>query len=117
MNRGPVPFEESTGTPLAAQHATAREFLTVVFRRKWIILSLFAVTTVTVVVMTLGQKAEFASSGQVLVRRGEQESVMTPTRRSTVARRSRSARISAESSTPRSSPTGAATTPRRWSSG
>ena len=83
MNRGPAPFEESAGTSLAAQHATAREFLTVVFRRKWIILSLFAVTTVTVVIMTLGQKAEFASSGQVLVRRGEQESVMTPTRRST----------------------------------
>jgi succinoglycan biosynthesis transport protein ExoP len=84
MMRGtPTPPAETSGAPLAAQHATAREFLTVVFRRKWIIVVMFLVTTATVAFMTLRQKAEFASSGLVLVRRGEQESAMTPTRRIT----------------------------------
>ena len=84
MMRGtPTPPSETSGASLAAQHATAREFLTVVFRRKWIIVTMFLVTSATVAVVTLRQKAEFASSGLVLIRRGEQESVMTPTRRIT----------------------------------
>lgn len=65
----------------AARQATAREFLAVVFRRRWVILGLFVVTTATVVALSLGQKAEYLSSGRVLVKRGEQESMLTPTRR------------------------------------
>lgn len=65
----------------SARQTTAREFLAVVFRRRWIVIGLFVITTATVVLVTVSQKAEYVSSGQVLLKRGEQESVMTPTRR------------------------------------
>uniref|UniRef100_A0A832MK29 Polysaccharide chain length determinant N-terminal domain-containing protein n=1 Tax=Eiseniibacteriota bacterium TaxID=2212470 RepID=A0A832MK29_UNCEI len=65
----------------ASRQATAREFLAIVFRRRWVILGLFAATTLTVVALTLQQKAEYMSVGRVLVKRGEQESMLTPTRR------------------------------------
>lgn len=71
----------SISTSPASRQATAREFLAVVFRRRWVILGLFVATTVTVVAFTLQQKAEFMSVGRVLVKRGEQESMLTPTRR------------------------------------
>ena len=70
-------------TPSAARLVGARDFLNVVFRRKWIILGLFAVVTVTTVILTLARPVDFASFGSVLVKRGEQESVMTPGRRVT----------------------------------
>jgi uncharacterized protein involved in exopolysaccharide biosynthesis len=76
---GLPPFEE--GRANLARHTTAREFLAVLFRRRWIVIGLFIVTTLTVAVVTLSQKADYVSSGQVLLKRGEQESVMTPTRR------------------------------------
>jgi uncharacterized protein involved in exopolysaccharide biosynthesis len=61
----------------------ARDFLTIVFRRKWIILGLFVIVTVTVTVLTIARPVSYASFGSVLVKRGEQESVMTPGRRVT----------------------------------
>src|SRR5882762_2517142 len=67
--------------PTAARSATSREFLAVVFRRKWIIIGLFLVSTATVVVVSLTSPHDFASTGRVLVKRGEQESVMMPGRR------------------------------------
>ena len=66
--------------PGSAQRATAREFFAVVFRRRWIIIGLFAATLGTVLAMTLGAPRDYVSSGQVLVRRGEQQSMMTPFR-------------------------------------
>jgi uncharacterized protein involved in exopolysaccharide biosynthesis len=72
-----------TPTPSTARLVGARDFLTVVFRRKWIILGLFAVVTVTMGVLTLARPVDYASFGSVLVKRGEQESVMTPGRRVT----------------------------------
>jgi len=68
-------------TPTAAPQATSREFLAVVFRRMWIIIGLFLVTTVTVVIVTLSSPLDYASVGRVLVKRGEQESIMVPGRR------------------------------------
>lgn len=64
----------------SSQRATAREFFAVVFRRRWIILGLFAATLGTVLVVTLSTPRYFVSSGQVLVRRGEQQSAMNPVR-------------------------------------
>jgi polysaccharide biosynthesis transport protein len=61
-----------------AQRATAREFLAVVFRRRWIILGLFGVTLGTVLFISLSTPLAYISSGQVLVRRGEQKSIMQP---------------------------------------
>jgi polysaccharide biosynthesis transport protein len=65
---------------LGPQRATAREFLSVIFRRRWIILGLFAVTLGTVLVMMLATPASYVSVGQVLVRRGEQQSSLLPYR-------------------------------------
>jgi len=66
-----------TSSPVALQ-STSREFLAVVFRRKWIIIGLFLVTTATVAVVTLSSPLDFASTGRVLVKRGEKESAMAP---------------------------------------
>jgi len=65
------------------RQTTAREFLAILFRRKGIILGLFAVTTVTVLVISLTTPVTYVSSGRVLIKRGEQESMLTPGRRST----------------------------------
>ena len=72
-----------TPTPSPARHTGVRDFLTVVFRRKGIILGLFATVSVTVGVLAFTRPVEFASFGSVLLKRGEQESVMTPDRRFT----------------------------------
>ena len=69
---------ETTSLP-GSQRATAREFLVVIFRRRWIILGLFAATLGTVLTVALGTPRTYISSGQVLVRRGEQKSIMLPT--------------------------------------
>lgn len=63
-----------------SQRATAREFFAVVFRRRWIIIGLFVVTLGTAMVAAFGTPTEYISSGQVLVRRGEQQSTMSPYR-------------------------------------
>ncbi len=71
---------EIVPAPSSSQRATAREFFAVVFRRRWIIIGLFAATLGTVLAVTLGTPRYFVSSGQVLVRRGEQQSAMNPVR-------------------------------------
>lgn len=63
-----------------ARQATSREFLSIVFRRKWIILGLFLVTTATVVGIAFTTPVEYQSSGAVLVKRGEQNSALSPNR-------------------------------------
>src|SRR5438045_1570300 len=62
--------------PTMARQATAREFLAVLFRRKWIILGLFLITTATVVTVALTTPTFFISSGRILVKRGERQSVL-----------------------------------------
>jgi uncharacterized protein involved in exopolysaccharide biosynthesis len=59
----------------APRQATVREFLAVVFRRRLVILGLFGVTTATVLWIALTTPLEYSSSGRVLMRRGEKESV------------------------------------------
>jgi uncharacterized protein involved in exopolysaccharide biosynthesis len=66
--------------PPGGQRTTVREFLAVVFRRRWIILGLFIVATATVVTIALTTPALYISAGQVLVRRGERQSIMNPDR-------------------------------------
>ena len=66
--------------PTMARQATAREFLAVLFRRKWIILGLFLITTATVVTVALTTPTFFVSSGRILVKRGERQSVLHPDR-------------------------------------
>ncbi|OGF16976.1 MAG: hypothetical protein A2W00_11105 [Candidatus Eisenbacteria bacterium RBG_16_71_46] len=68
------------GTPVARQ-TTMREFVAVVFRRKWIIIGLFLTVTATVLAISLTSPTLYVSSGRVLVKRGEQTSVLTADRR------------------------------------
>ncbi|HTM56813.1 MAG TPA: hypothetical protein VL123_00195 [Candidatus Udaeobacter sp.] len=65
--------------PLARQ-ATTREFLAVVFRRKWLVIGLFAVATVTVAVIALSTPVVYVSTGRIMVKRGEQSSMLNPYR-------------------------------------
>src|SRR6266849_4482091 len=73
MNQPPVP---GTPPPSYARQATAREFLAVLFRRKWIILGLFLITTATVVTVAVTTPTYFLSSGRILVKRGERQSIL-----------------------------------------
>ena len=74
---------DSTPSAVISQRATAREFFAVVFRRRWIILGLFTVTLATALTVALTTPVFYISSGQVLVRRGEQQTVMSPSRQVT----------------------------------
>ena len=78
MNQTPYPGSQAA--PVLARQATAREFLAVLFRRKWIIMGLFFVTTATVLTVALTTPTYFISSGRILVKRGERQSVMRPER-------------------------------------
>jgi uncharacterized protein involved in exopolysaccharide biosynthesis len=64
----------------AGREPTAREFLAVIFRRKNLVLGLFGATTLTVLVIGLATPQIYVSDGRILVRRGEQESSLTPFR-------------------------------------
>ena len=59
-----------------ARQATAREFVAVLFRRKWLVLGMFLVTTTTVLMVSLSAKTIYQSVGRVLVKRGEKESAL-----------------------------------------
>lgn len=58
------------------RQATVREFLAVVFRRKWLILGLFGVTTATVVTLSLTSPVSYISYGRLLLKRGERSSAL-----------------------------------------
>jgi succinoglycan biosynthesis transport protein ExoP len=75
MNETFTPAPGSSG-----QRATAREFFAVVFRRRWLILGLFLATTATVLVVAFTTPVVYISTGRVLVRRGEQQSLLIPDR-------------------------------------
>jgi uncharacterized protein involved in exopolysaccharide biosynthesis len=67
----------------AVRQTTTREFLAVLFRRRAMILSLFLITTLTVLAMAFATKPMYVSAGRVLIKRGEKESAMTPSKRLT----------------------------------
>lgn len=81
MSQPPAPLPVPSAPTASPQgRASAREFLAVVFRRKWIILGLFGVTMATVVAVALTTPVIYTSSGRVLVKRGERETSLTPYR-------------------------------------
>jgi uncharacterized protein involved in exopolysaccharide biosynthesis len=67
------------GAPV--QQTTLREFSAVLFRRKWIVLGLFIVTTLTVLAISFSTPVSYISSGSVYVKRGERESILSAGRR------------------------------------
>jgi uncharacterized protein involved in exopolysaccharide biosynthesis len=58
------------------KQATTRDFLSVIFRRKWVIIGLFVITTVTVIAMNLGSKIYYESEARILINRGQGRSVL-----------------------------------------
>lgn len=67
-------------SPSPARQASAREFLAVLFRRKWIIIGLFLITTATVLTVAATTPKLYQSSGRILVKRGERQTVLRPDR-------------------------------------
>lgn len=57
------------------QEATLRDFLNVVFRRKWTILSILILTTASLFFVSASKPVTYISSSRVLVKRGETPSV------------------------------------------
>ena len=52
------------------QNVGARDFLAVLFRRRWVIGTIFAVTTLTVLAINLSQPLYYESTGRVIIKRG-----------------------------------------------
>jgi polysaccharide biosynthesis transport protein len=78
----PYPTPTPAGAP-AVRQATAREFFAIVFRRKWLIAGLFVVSTLTVLVIALSTPNIFVSNARILIKRGEQQSMLVPYRQIT----------------------------------
>jgi uncharacterized protein involved in exopolysaccharide biosynthesis len=55
----------------AKKESTVKDFLEVIFRRKWIILGIVLVATAIVVIMNMSKPAEYESTAKVLIKRGE----------------------------------------------
>ena len=60
------------------RQATIRDLVAVVFRQKWVILTIFAVTTVSVFLFNLRSPTTYESSSKVQVRRGRIETTQNP---------------------------------------
>ena len=58
--------------------ATLRDYLGIIFRQKWVILTVLAIPTVIVLVQTLGSRTQYRSTATVLLRRGQKESAIVP---------------------------------------
>lgn len=63
-------------TQLKRNAGGARDFLAVLFRQRWIIGSVFAVTTLTVLALNLSQPLFYESTGKVIVKRGVRDNIM-----------------------------------------
>ena len=65
----------------ASRQATLRDLLTVVFRQKWVILTVIAVTTLSVFVLNLQTATTYESNSKLRVERGRRESTLNPSPR------------------------------------
>jgi succinoglycan biosynthesis transport protein ExoP len=59
----------------AKRESTVKDFLEVLFRRKWIVIGIVGVATAVVIIMTLKQPAVYESTAKVLIKRGEMQGV------------------------------------------
>lgn len=62
----------------APSQATLRDLVAVVFRQKWAILTVFAVTTLSVFVLNLGTATTYESDSKLRVERGRRENTLNP---------------------------------------
>jgi polysaccharide biosynthesis transport protein len=65
-------------TTLKRNPGGARDFLAVLFRRRWVIGSVFAVTTLTVLAINLSQPLFYESTGKVILKRGMRDNLIQP---------------------------------------
>ena len=63
-------------TTLKRGSGGARDFLAVLFRRRWILGSVVAVTTLTVLAINLSQPLFYESTGRVIVKRGMRDNLL-----------------------------------------
>jgi len=63
--------------PESRQETTLRDFLNVVFRRKWIIVAVVTLATVSVFYLNARKPAFWESTSRILVKRGEQGSLLS----------------------------------------
>jgi uncharacterized protein involved in exopolysaccharide biosynthesis len=63
------------------RETSLRDFLDVVFRRKWVVLSIFLAATALVLAIDARRPDTWESTSRVLVRRGEQQSLLAPQQR------------------------------------
>lgn len=75
-----TPITPLSAAATGARQATMREFVAVVFRRRWLIIGLFVVVTGTVLGLAFTTPVTYSSSGRVLVFRGERPSALSPSR-------------------------------------
>ncbi len=59
------------------KESTVKDFLEVIFRRKWMILGIVAVATTMVIMLNIREPAVYESSAKILVKRGEMQSVFS----------------------------------------
>ncbi len=67
-----------TDRHLERHEATLRDYLGIMFRQKWVILTVLAIPTIIVLVQTVGSRTLYKSTATVLLRRGQQESAIVP---------------------------------------
>jgi uncharacterized protein involved in exopolysaccharide biosynthesis len=58
--------------------ATVRDYLGIMFRQKWVILTVLVIPTIVVLMQTLGSRTLYKSTATVLLRRGQKESAILP---------------------------------------
>ena len=61
-----------------SKESTVKDFLEVIFRRKWMIIGIVVVATAVVFIMNMKEPAVYASSGRLMVQRGEATGVFKP---------------------------------------
>jgi uncharacterized protein involved in exopolysaccharide biosynthesis len=62
-------------TEAAGRGTSIRDFVAVIFRRKWIILSVFAITATVTAATVLSRPTVWESTGKILVKRGVKDSI------------------------------------------
>ena len=60
------------------KESTVKDFLDVIFRRKWMIIGIVVVATVIVFILNMREPAVYASTGRLMVQRGEATGVFNP---------------------------------------
>jgi succinoglycan biosynthesis transport protein ExoP len=71
-----------TETGGASRRVSARDFVAIIFRRKWVILGVFVLTTVVTAAMILSQPTYYESTGKVLIKRGVKDNLFDNNARS-----------------------------------